>query len=247
MILRLERVSKSYARPKGAKVALDEVSLELDRGRIVAVFGATGAGKTTLLRVVAGLERPDSGHVSYNGERLENMSASQRARHLRREIGCVWPSQPWSEGLSVLDHVALPLLIDRCDHRAAERRARKALIACGAEDCTDLDLQTLSEGERQLVGIARAVVVEPRVLLVDGAMANLSLIEQETIMRLLSALAREAKVAVLVTGTDATSVPRADALLYLRDGRLVNGKPPTELGRVYEFPSVGPRRAAADA
>jgi ABC-type methionine transport system ATPase subunit len=247
MILRLERLSKRYRRPNGTKVALDEVSLELDRGQIMGVFGPSGAGKTTLLRIAAGLESPDSGQVLYKGEPLELMSPTQRTGYLRREIGCVWPAQPWSEGLGVMDHVALPLLVDRCDRRIAEHRARRVLVACDADDTIGMDLHQLSDGERQLVGIARALVTEPRLLLVDSAVGNLSVMEQETIMGLLSELAREAGVAVLVTGTEAFSVLRADPLLYLRDGKLINGKPMSELGRIYNFPSAGSRQAAADA
>ena len=90
----------------------------------------------------------------------------------------------------MLDHVALPLLVDGCGHRSAERRVREALLACEAEQCIGMDLRELSDGERQRVAIARALVTEPRLLLADGPASNLSLIEQEGIMVLLSALAR---------------------------------------------------------
>ena len=139
-MLRLERISKRYSRPGGSRVALDDVSIELDRGQIMGIFGPSGSGKTTLLRIAAGLRRADSGTVTYNGERLDQMSAAERTRFRRREIACVWAPQSWQEGLSVLDHVALPLLVDRCGHRSAERRVREALLACEAEQCVDMEL-----------------------------------------------------------------------------------------------------------
>lgn len=246
-MLRLERISKRYSRPDGTRVALDGVSLELNRGQIVGIFGPSGSGKTTLLRIAAGLQRPDSGTVTYNGERLDRMSAGERTRFRRREIACVWASQSSQERLSVADHVAMPLLVDRCGRRSAERRVREALLACEAEQCLGMELRELSDGERQRVAIARAIVSEPRLLLADGPASNLSLIEQERIMVLLLALARQARVAVLITDSDAETLLRADPILYLRDGKLIDPEPMSELGKVYRFPRVGSRRAAADA
>jgi putative ABC transport system ATP-binding protein len=247
LILCLERVSKRWPRPGGEKVALDGVSLELERGRMTGLFGPSGSGKTTLLRIAAGLQRPDGGTVTYDGVRLDAMSAAERTRFRRREVACVWAAGPWEERLSVLEHVALPLLVDRREHRDAARRAREALLVCEAEQCIDMELHELSAGERQRVAIARALAVEPRLLLADGPASSLSLIEQEAIMMLLSSLAREAKVAVLVADGDAEALLRADPILYLCDGRLVNPEPAGERGKVYAFPPARSRRAAVDA
>jgi ABC-type lipoprotein export system ATPase subunit len=248
MILGLEQISKRYQRPGGGcKVALDRVSLELDRGQIAGIFGPSGSGKTTLLRIAAGLQTPDSGTVIYNGERLDEMSAAERRRCRRREIACVWATQPWLERLNVLDHVAVPLLVDHRDHRAAARQAREALLVCEAEQCVEMELHELSDGERQRVAIARALVTEPRLLLADGPSSSLSLVEQEEIMVLLSSLARKAKVAVLITGADADALLRADPILYLCDGKLVDPEPTIERGKVIPLPQSRSRRAASDA
>jgi putative ABC transport system ATP-binding protein len=246
MMLRLDRVSKRYDRPNGTRVALDEVSLKIDRGQMVGVFGPSGSGKTTLLRIAAGLRRPDSGTVTYGGERLDRMSSSERARFRRREIACIWAARSWQERLSVLDHVTMPLLVDHCSPRVAERRAREALLACNAEQCLGMELQQLSDGERQRVEIARALITEPRLLLADGPASNLSLVEQEGIMVLLRTLALQARVAILVTDRDAEALLRSDPVLYLRDGKLVNPEPIGEPGgRVYRFPDAASHRAAA--
>jgi putative ABC transport system ATP-binding protein len=247
VILRLEQICKSYQRRGDPKLALDHVSLDLARGQITGIFGPSGAGKTTLLRVAAGLETPDSGVVSYNGEPLEQMSGTQRRRYRRREVGCVWAGQPWVPGLSVREHVELPLLIDSCDNRTAKPRALKFLLACEAEECSELTPEELSDGERQRVAIARALVSEPRLLLVDGAVSGLSIIEQEEIMELLAALAREAKVAVLVADTNASQLMRVDPIIYMRDGKLVGADPPEEQGKLYKLPTPASHRSAADA
>jgi len=244
-MLSLERISKRYDGAAGPKVALQDVSLHLARGQMMGVFGPSGAGKTTLLRIAAGLQSPDSGAVLYDGERLDRMPAAERMRLRRREIACVW-AEPQCSRLSVLDHVSLPLLVDRRDRGSVRRRARQALLACEAERYAGAELHELSGGERQRVEIARALVIEPRLLLADCPASSLSLVEQETIMALLSSLAREAKVAVLIADSDAEALIGADPIVYLSEGRLGGFVPEDERGRVYQFPER-PRRAAADA
>jgi ABC-type lipoprotein export system ATPase subunit len=141
----------------------------------------------------------------------------------------------------------LPLLVDGRGRRDVERRVREALLACEAEQCVANELGELSDGERQRVAIARALVTEPRLLLADGPTSSLSLPEREGIMVLLSALARDARVAVMITASDAQTLLGADPVLYLRDGKLIGPEPSSEGGRVYRFPAVGSRRAAGDA
>jgi putative ABC transport system ATP-binding protein len=244
-MLRLERVSKRFARAAGERLALDGVSLELARGQMMGIYGASGSGKTTLLRIAAGLQRPDSGTVTYNGQRLDEMSSRERMRFRRREIACIWDDPPpASSGVSVLAHVAMPLLVDGRDHRIAERQAREVLLACEVEQCATMEPQELSAGERQRVAIARALVTEPRLLLADGPASRLSLVEQEAIMGLLFSLAREAKVAVLVADTDAGALIGADPVMYLCNGSLVNPQPSSERGRLYRFPGQQGRFAA---
>jgi putative ABC transport system ATP-binding protein len=246
-MLRLDEISKRYERPDGSRVALDKVSLEVARGEIMGVFGASGSGKTTLLRIAAGFRAADSGTVTYNGQRLDEMSSKERTRFRRREIACVWQAETWESCLSVFDHVAVPLLVDRCGKRDTERRVREALLACEADKCMNTRLAELSDGERQRVAIARAIVIEPSLLLADGPASCLSWSEQEQIMTLLVALAKEARVAVLVTDSNAKALLGANPLRYLRDGKLIDGEPANERAKVYSFPKGGGRRAAADA
>jgi putative ABC transport system ATP-binding protein len=245
MLLSLQRISKRYKRSGATRPALDEVSLGLERGQIVGVFGPSGAGKTTLLQVTAGLQAPDAGEVLYDGERLDRMSNAERMRLRRREIACVW-SQPPRSRLGVAEHVAMPLLVDRRDHRSTRRRAREALLACEVEHCAAAELHEISDGERQRVAIARALVIEPRLLLADSPASSLSLVEQERIMALLSSLAREARVGVLITDSDAETLIGVDRILYLHDGKLAGPGPYGGQATVYQFPQR-PRRAAADA
>jgi putative ABC transport system ATP-binding protein len=246
-MLRLGEISKRYIRPDGCRIALDKVSLEVERGQIMGVFGPSGSGKTTLLRIAAGLRSADQGTVTYNGQRLDEMSSAERARFRRREIACVWQAEAWEARLTVFNHVAVPLLVDRCGRRDVERRVKEALLACEADQYLNTRLEELSDGERQRVAIARAIVIEPSLLLADGPASCLSWIEQERIMVLLVSLAKEARVAVLVTDSNAKALLQANPLLYLRDGKLIDGEPVSGPAKVYHFPAAGSRRAVADA
>jgi putative ABC transport system ATP-binding protein len=247
VLLRLEGVTKRYRKPTGWKTALDDVTLDVDRGQVVGVFGPSGSGKTTLLQIAAGLRMPDAGAVTYNGEQLDEMSASERQRYRRREISCVLASKQEEPRLDVLEHVAMPLFVDGRDRRGALRRAREALLACEADECVGSELGELSDGERQRVAMARALVNEPRLLLADNPASNLSIVDQEAIMVLLSSLAREARVGVLIASTDADALLRAEPIVYLRDGKLIHPPSDDDRGKLYQLPSAGSRRAAIDA
>jgi putative ABC transport system ATP-binding protein len=247
MLLSLEHVSKRFERAGATtRDALKDVTLELGRGQLFGVYGPSGAGKTTLLRIAAGLLSPDDGEVRYDGRRVDRLPKGEWTHLRRREIACIWAGQTRESGLEVVEHVAMPLLVDGRDHRGAKRRAREALAACEAEQCAGMMLDEISDGERQRVAIARAIVIEPRLLLADSPASNLSFPEQEAIMALLQALAHEARVAVLISDTNATALIRAESLLYLQGGRLVNAPAPAKPGNVYEFPGRS-RYAAADA
>jgi putative ABC transport system ATP-binding protein len=238
VILRFDGVTKGFRRPNGdERVALDGVSFDVGRGELVGVVGPSGAGKTTLLRIAAGMLAADSGSVSYKGERLDQMSVAERKRLRRQEIACVWSCPESQERLTVLDHVALPLLLDGRDKSLAVSRARDALWACEAKRCESMEMRDLSDGEHQRVAFARALVSEPKLVLADAPAANLSLPERETLMHLLSLFVSEARAAVLATANDAESLTRADRLLYMfGDGRLLAPDPGSGQGKLYELP-----------
>lgn len=246
-MLRLHEISKQYVRPDGRRVALDKVSIEVERGQIMGIFGPSGSGKTTLLRIAAGFRSADSGAVTYNGRRIDEMSSAERTRFRRREIACVWQAEAWEAHLTVFNHVAVPLLVDRCGKRDVARRVNEALLACEADQCVKTRLEELSDGERQRVAIARAIVIEPSLLLADSPASQLSFVEQERIMELLVSLAKEARVAVLVTDSNAKALLGANPLRYLRDGKLIDSEPASDRAKVYRFPEGGSRQAAADA
>jgi putative ABC transport system ATP-binding protein len=232
-LLELDRVSKRFRRGAKTVLALDGVSLALGPGDSMAVWGGGNSGKTSLLRVAAGIDRPDSGSVRFDGRDLATVSGSERSKLLSSEIGCVWRSLRAPHGLSVLDQVALPL-VRHGDARQARVRAREALVGAGVEDAASAAWHELEDGDRARVKLAHALVRDPRLLLADEPTANLNVVEREQLLGLFDKVTVERGIAVLMTAPDAPDTLRSHRLASLDRGQLI--EPEREHGRVIGFP-----------
>jgi lipoprotein-releasing system ATP-binding protein len=245
-LLSLQDVSKSYWRGLSEVRVLAGASLEVNPGELVAVWGKRGAGKTTLLRIAAGLERPDSGVVCFEGEDLTMLSDGAHARLMRERMGWVSRSGPRSE-LAMIDYVALPVLVEH-GQRGAHRLARDALRRVGMSECAGQHWCSLSDGERALVAVAHGIVRGPRLLLVDDPTANLGVREREETLELLGSIVEEAGIAALIAVPDMPAAMRSHQITALSGGRLLpavgSGPAPRTpaRGNVIEFP-VGERSA----
>jgi len=238
-LLSLDGVEKRYARGYRELLALDGVSLDVERGDFVAIWGGSRSGKTTLLRVAAGIEAPDAGTVAYAQRDLAGLSRRDRARLLLDEIGCVWQTGRITRGLSVLDHVALPRFRGR-SHGQARREAHDALERVGVPQAAQARWHELSDGERTRVALAHALIRRPKLLLADEPTANLNMIEREQVLSVLRSIADEAGVAVVMTAPDAPNLLQSHRLMSIDGGRLI--KPRSEQrGMLIDFPGAGER------
>ena len=165
----LESVTKRFP---GGQEALKDLSFSIDRGEMAFVTGHSGAGKSTLLRLIALIERPTSGQVIVDGENTRRISR-RRIPAYRRQIGMVFQDHKLLYDRPVFDNVALPLVIAGIGHRDAARRVRAALDQVGLLHKEKRAPETLSTGEQQRVGIARAIVSRPKLLIADEPTGNL--------------------------------------------------------------------------
>jgi ABC-type lipoprotein export system ATPase subunit len=223
-LLSLEAVGKSYLRGEHRLRVLKEVSLDVEVGQLVAVWGRRGAGKTTLLKIAARLEAPDQGVVRFEGVDLATLRETEHSRLMLEKIGWVRRAGPKSD-LRIVDYVALPRLAER-GRRRAYTLAAEALERVGMSECAGQHWGSLSDGERSLVAIAHGIVRAPKLLLVDDPTANLDVLEREDVTELLRSLADEEGIAVLMTVPDMPGVMRAHHIASLSGGRL--STPPTE-------------------
>ena len=167
-MIQLIHVSKSYDR----RVALSDVTLDIEKGEFVLLMGPSGAGKSTLLRMLIGEERPDEGQIFVQGKNVSRLKQSE-VPYLRRKIGTVFQDFRLLGKKSVFENVALPLIVQRSSEADIRRKVMEALRAVGVDHKKDQSPNSLSTGEQQRVCIARAIVNGPVVLLADEPTGNL--------------------------------------------------------------------------
>ncbi|SRR6056297_2072443 len=218
-MISFDRVGKRYAEGFDA---LREISLDIARDELVFLTGHSGAGKSTLLRLIMLMDRPTRGRVLIDGRDLAQVKARGVPRH-RRDIGVVFQNHQLLFDRSVFDNVALPLVIAGYDFREIGRRVRAALDKVGLLASERALPMTLSGGEQQRVGIARAVVGRPRILLADEPTGNLDPALSAEIMQLFEAF-NQVGVTVLIASHDLALISRLHhRIITLRQGRLVSG------------------------
>ena len=217
-MIKFDRVSKRY--PNG-KDALRRINFELPAGQLTFLTGHSGAGKSTLLKLIMMIERPTQGQVFVEGQNLNGFSTRQ-VPFLRRKIGMVHQNHQLLFDRSVFDNVALPLVIAGFARADIGKRVRAALDKVGLLNKEKLNPIMLSGGEQQRVGIARAVVNKPPLLLADEPTGNLDPALSAEIMDLFHDFARVG-VAVLIATHDLSLIARyRHRLLTLREGRLIH-------------------------
>ncbi len=218
-MISFERVSKRY---EEGHDALRDVSFKIEKDELVFLTGHSGAGKSTIMRLIMLIERPTRGEITVDGQQLQSVAPRGVPRH-RREIGVVFQNHRLLFDRTVFDNVALPLVIGGYDHREVGRRVRAALDKVGLLERERAMPVTLSGGEQQRVGIARAVVGRPKILLADEPTGNLDPALSAEIMRLFEDFS-QVGVTVLIASHDLALISRLrHRIVTLREGRLVMG------------------------
>jgi putative ABC transport system ATP-binding protein len=219
-MIELIRVSKQFD-GKRRVTALEDVSLRVERGEMVAIVGPSGSGKSTLLNLIGGLDRPTAGEVHVGGKRLGGLSDDELTMVRRDTIGFVFQFFNLLPSLSCLENVALPLHLRGWSRKKAGGRARELLdlVQLGAR--LDHLPEELSGGERQRVAIARALAVYPPILLADEPTGNLDSHTGAEILGLIRDLHERLGATVLIVTHDLTVAGSCPRTIALRDGRIV--------------------------
>jgi len=215
-MIRLENVTKRYP---GGQEALSGLDLSIDNGEMAFVTGHSGAGKSTLLRLIALIERPSSGQVIVDNQNIRRVKRRKIPAY-RRQIGMVFQDHKLLYDRPVFDNVALPLIIAGVSHREAGRRVRAALDQVGLLNKEKKSPETLSAGEQQRVGIARAIVTRPKLLIADEPTGNLDPDLSLEVMRIFRRF-NEVGVTVLIASHDISLIDRLGCRrIALEEGRL---------------------------
>lgn len=217
-MIKFEQVSKTYP---GGFQALNQVNFHLEPGEMAFLTGHSGAGKSTLLRLISLMERPTTGRVLINGHDLRKISRAQ-IPYVRRDIGMIFQDHRLLMDKTVLDNVALPLLIEGYSMSEARKRVAAALDKVGLSDKLRYYPMMLSGGEQQRVGIARAIVTKPPLLLADEPTGNLDPKLSLEIIRLFEDF-NKIGTSVLIATHDLGLISRLRyRTLTLKEGKMIN-------------------------
>lgn len=222
-VLEASDVAKSYRGGDGGIIhVLDGVSLTIERGEMVAIVGASGAGKSTLLHLLGALDVPSRGSIAIDGRQVAGLAEEALAELRNRKVGFVFQFHHLLREFSALENVMMPLRIAGVDETAARYRASEQLERVGLGGRVHHRPSELSGGEQQRTAVARALVIEPAVLLADEPSGNLDHANSERLHDLFAQLARDLELGMVVVTHNRSLAARADRTLVLEDGKLTD-------------------------
>ncbi len=219
--IRTEGLCRYYKVGNEKIIALDDVNLEVERGKICCVLGTSGSGKSTLLNMLAGLERPTAGAVYIGKYRIDKFTEHELAQFRQRFTGFVFQSYNLISTLTAEENVALPLVFKGTDKEERIKRAREMLRLVGLENRMRHRPNEMSGGQQQRVGIARAFVGEPKVIFADEPTGNLDSKTTSEVMRLITELVHKNNQTMILVTHDENVAEYADVIVKISDGRIV--------------------------
>ncbi len=220
-IIEAKNIKKAFGKKT---LALRGANLAVEPGEIVAVMGPSGSGKSTLLHCLAGILKIDSGEVRFDGENIGKMSDKKRNQLRREKFGFVFQFSQLVPELTALDNVALPLLINGVNKTEAYAKAKTWLKKVGVEAVASQIPGELSGGQAQRVAVARAMVIEPKILFADEPTGSLDSLNSEKVMDLFIKTAKEIGTTVIMVTHEPTIAAYADRSVIVRDGVVTGDK-----------------------
>lgn len=215
-------LSRHYKVGKEKIIALDDVSLEIERGKICCILGTSGSGKSTLLNMLAGLEKPTAGIVQIGKHRIDMLNEAELARFRQKFTGFVFQSYNLIPSMTALENVALPLVFKGVGSEERQKKAKEMLRLVGLENRSSHKPNEMSGGQQQRVGIARAFVTDPKVIFADEPTGNLDSKTTNEVMQLITRLVHSQNQTMILVTHDENVAAYADIIVRISDGRIVS-------------------------
>jgi len=219
-LVEVNKVTKVYRKGGESITPLDEVDLQIEEHDFVSLMGASGTGKSTLLNLIAGIDRCDSGSIVVNGTDIARLSRSKLANWRARNIGYIFQTHNLLPVLTAYENIELPLLLLPMSKAERRKRVQVALDAVGLTDRADHYPRQLSGGQEQRIGIGRAIVTDPKVVVADEPTGDLDDDTSEQILRLLKSLNEQLGTTLLMVTHDAEAATGAGRQIRLDHGKL---------------------------
>lgn len=223
IILRTEGLSKAYGNGPEKTIALDNVNLQITRGKLHAVYGPSGSGKTTLLFLLGGLDKPTSGRIDFDGIEVTSMSEQRLSKLRRNSFGFVFQNYNLVDELTVLENVMLTMTFEGKPEREMKDRAEQLLQRVGVTGKERRRPSQLSAGEQQRVAVARAIANRPKLVLMDEPTGNLDQENAQELMQLVTEIIQLEGTTCVVATHNLDIVHEAQSNILLKSGRVVNG------------------------
>ncbi|MGF6845186.1 putative ABC transport system ATP-binding protein [Chitinophaga sp. W3I9] len=219
-MIQLQKISRHYPVGFGKNYILKDIDLTINEGEFVSIMGPSGSGKSTLLHIMGLLEEPSEGQYLFEGERVDRMNEKKRTQLHRGSIGFVFQAYHLIDELTVYENIETPLLYKNIP--ASERKSRVADVLDRFNMVAKKDLfpNQLSGGQQQLVGIARAIVAEPRVILADEPTGNLHSDQAKVIMQLFKHLNEQDKITIVQVTHSDVNATYGNRVIQIRDGHI---------------------------
>jgi len=219
-MIQLQKISRHYPVGFGKNYILKDIDLTINEGEFVSIMGPSGSGKSTLLHILGLLEEPSEGQYLFEGERVDKMNEKKRTQLHRGSIGFVFQAYHLIDELTVYENIQTPLLYKNIP--ASERKSRVADVLDRFNMVAKKDLfpNQLSGGQQQLVGIARAIVAEPRVILADEPTGNLHSDQAKVIMQLFKHLNEQDKITIIQVTHSDVNATYGNRVIQIRDGHI---------------------------
>ncbi len=224
-LVEVRQVTKEYVKGDQKISPLKDADLTVRRGEFVSLMGASGSGKSTLLNLIAGIDRPTSGEIVVDGPAITKFSRTQLARWRSEHVGYIFQMHNLVPVLTAYENVELPLLLSRLSARDRDQRVRIALEAVSLTDRADHYPRQLSGGQEQRVGIARAMVANPTIIVADEPTGDLDAETTGQVLELLQRLNRELGMTLLMVTHDQHAAAVATRQLRLVKGQFIESNP----------------------
>jgi putative ABC transport system ATP-binding protein len=216
----LRAVSKTYKVGREPLHAVRDASFDVAQGELVAIIGPSGSGKTTLTHMLGGLLKPDSGRIAIAGTELSRLSDRKLSRFRNKHIGFIFQNFSLLPGYSALENVCVPLIVAGLSPAERKRRATHYLALMGLQQQMHQKAEELSGGQRQRVAIARALAMHPSVVIADEPTGSLDSARGHEIMNILTHLAHEQNMSVIMVTHDLQLAAQADRQIHILDGTI---------------------------
>lgn len=217
-ILTVSNVEKIYEGGRNGVAALKGISFQSQAGDFIALMGPSGCGKSSLLHILGGIDRPTKGSVRLDNVQLDTLNEEEMTRLRRKEIGFIFQFFNLLPTLTVLENIALPLLLDGASERPANQLAENLLIRVGLENRASHYPAELSGGEMQRTAVARALIINPKLVLADEPTGNLDSENGRQVMKLLAEINRDLGVTIILATHSDEAAQFTHRIIRMRDG-----------------------------